>query len=334
MAVVLAKYELLHLYERMLLIRRTEERIALLYQQGELPGIVHLSIGQEAVAVGVCSHLASADKITSTHRGHGHFLAKGGNVRALMAELYGKSTGACRGKGGSMHVTDFSVGIMGANGLVAGGIPIATGAGLAEQLRRTGRVAVSFFGDGATNHGAFPESLNLAAIWRLPVVYVCENNQYTEFTSTRALTAGEIVDRARPYGITTIAVDGQDVLKVHEAAGVAVDKARAGEGPSLIEAQTYRYRGHQEGEETFLKTRYRTEQEEGEWKLRDPIGLFAKRLGWANILDPSQEAEMERRIAESLDDAVAFAKDSSYPSPESAFEDHFASSLLRRSEWQ
>lgn len=218
------------LYRRMLLIRRMEERLAEVVSSGELPGAVHLYIGQEAVAAGVCVHLDDHDWIASTHRGHGHFLAKGGEPHAMMAEILGRDTGICRGKGGSMHVADFARGILGANGIVGGGIGLAVGAALAAQLDGQGRVAVAFFGDGGANQGVVMEALNLAAIWKLPLLLVCENNGFSEFSPTATVTAGEIAARAHPFGLPGVVVDGNDVLAVWEAAGKAVGRARTGHG--------------------------------------------------------------------------------------------------------
>jgi len=222
----------LEMLRSMLRIRRFEERLALLFKRGKLPGFVHLYIGEEAVAVGVCSALRAEDRITSTHRGHGHLLAKGAQADRMMAELFGRVTGYCRGKGGSMHIADFGVGIIGANGIVGGGIPIATGAAWGDRQLGRDLVTVSFFGDGASNQGVFFESMNLAAIWRLPVVFVCENNGYTEWTPTERLTAGKISGRSVPFGVPGLEVDGNDVLSVHAAARQAVRRARAGEGPA------------------------------------------------------------------------------------------------------
>ncbi|HEY3461338.1 MAG TPA: thiamine pyrophosphate-dependent dehydrogenase E1 component subunit alpha, partial [Casimicrobiaceae bacterium] len=230
----------LRLYRRMLLIRRMEERLGDVQKAGELPGPVHLYIGQEAVAVGVCDHLNDRDWIASTHRGHGHFLAKGGDPTSMVAEIFGRSTGICGGKGGSMHVADVRRGILGANGIVGGGIGLATGAALAAQLDGKRRVAVAFFGDGGANQGVLMEALNLSAIWKLPLVLVCENNGFSEFSPTATVTAGEIVARATPFGVAAAKANGNDVLDLHRVAGEAVERARLGDGPTLIEARTYR----------------------------------------------------------------------------------------------
>ena len=263
--------ELLELYRRMLLIRRMEERLGEVVKTGELPGPVHLYIGQEAVAVGVCSHLGDRDWITSTHRGHGHFLAKGGDPHAMIAEILGRDTGICHGKGGSMHVADFGRGILGANGIVGGGIGLALGAALAAQLDGQGRVSVAFFGDGGANQGVIMESLNIAAIWKLPLLLVCENNGFSEFSPTASVTAGDIAARAAPFGVPGVTVDGNAVLEVRRVAGEAVERARRGDGPTLIEALTYRWRGHVETEASFLSGKYRGEEEIARWRERDPI---------------------------------------------------------------
>jgi pyruvate dehydrogenase E1 component alpha subunit len=283
-----ASEDRLELYRRMLLIRRMEERLGEVVKSGELPGPVHLYIGQEAVAVGVCAHLTDRDWIASTHRGHGHFLAKGGDPRAMIAEILGRDTGICHGKGGSMHVADFGRGIIGANGIVGGGIGLALGAALAAQLDALGRVSVAFFGDGGANQGVIMEALNIAAIWKLPLLLVCENNGFSEFSPTASVTAGEIAARAAPFGVPGVTVDGNDVLEVRRVAGEAVGRARRGAGPTLIEARTYRWRGHVETEASFLSAKYREDDEIARWRERDPIerlraALLASSAGAANL---------------------------------------------------
>jgi len=270
--------DLLALYRRMLLIRRMEERLGTVVQSGELPGPVHLYIGQEAVAVGVCAHLTDDDWIASNHRGHGHFLAKGGTPHSMVAEIFGRDTGICRGKGGSMHVADFGRGILGANGIVGGGIGLAAGAALAAQLDGRGRVSVVFFGDGGANQGVVSEVINIAAIWKLPLLLVCENNGFSEFSPTSTVTAGEIAARAQPFGIPGVTVDGNDVLAVWQVTAEAVERARSGQGPTLIEARTYRWRGHVETEKSFLSGKYREDDEIAEWQGRDPIVRLKARL--------------------------------------------------------
>jgi TPP-dependent pyruvate/acetoin dehydrogenase alpha subunit len=260
-----------HALDTMWRIRRFEEAVDDLFGRGLMHGTMHLSIGQEASATGTCLALRTDDAITSTHRGHGHCIAKGASLERMMAELLGKETGYCRGRGGSMHIADTATGNLGANGIVAGGIPIATGAALAHKLQGLDRVVVSFFGDGATNEGAFHEALNLAAIWELPVVFVCENNKYgMSFSTDLSIAIEHIADRAAAYGMPGQTVDGNDVEAVNAAVGVAVARARAGGGPTLVEAETYRWKGHSKSD----KNLYRTREEIAEWRERDPIGRF------------------------------------------------------------
>jgi TPP-dependent pyruvate/acetoin dehydrogenase alpha subunit len=236
------------MYKKMLTIRRFEERVLQEFQQGNLPGFIHSYIGQEAIAVGVCSHLRIDDRIVSNHRGHGHCIAKGADMKRMMAEIYGKKTGYCQGKGGSMHIADFTIGMLGANGIVGAGLPIATGSALAAQLEGGDRISVVFFGDGACDEGEFHESLNLASIWKLPIVYVCENNQYGVNTATSySMAAEHVADRAAAYSMPGIAADGNNIATVYETTEQAVKRARAGAGPSLIEFKTYRWRNHFEG---------------------------------------------------------------------------------------
>ena len=316
----LGNEQLLALYERMLLIRRMEERLRTDAAAGVLPGAVHLYIGQEAIATGVCARLRENDLITSTHRGHGHFLAKGGDPKAMMAEIWGKRTGICRGMGGSMHVADFSKGILGANGIVGGGFAIATGAAYASKLQKDGRVSVAFFGDGASNQGVFMECLNVSSLWKLPLVFVCEHNQFSEFTPAADCTSGEIADRARAFKIPVAVIDGNDVSAVWQAAGEAVERARRGEGPSFIEAKTYRIQGHLEAEDLFLAGgKYRDKQEIDEWRKRDPIdrlkeGLLAKGTKAADL------DAIGTRIASTVEQAVKFAQDSEPADAELAFD--------------
>ena len=305
-------------------IRRFEERASDDYQAGAIYGVVHCYIGEEAVAVGICSALNRDDQIISTHRGHGHCLAKGADLNRMMAELYGRQTGYCKGKGGSMHIADFSIGMLGANGIVAGGIPIVTGAGLAAQLEGKGRVAVSFFGDGASNAGPFHESINIAATWKLPMLYVCENNLYSAgTTAAETLALSDVAARAAGYGIPGVVVDGNDVMAVYEAAEAAVNRARAGQGPTLIECKTYRWRGHTErpGQEDP-----RPKEEIEEWQQRDPINRFATSLMEHGILTEEAWQKMDAEILAAIEDAVKFSKESPFPEPEEAVEDIFAES--------
>ncbi len=321
----LPQEELLEMYRRMVLIRRMEEQLARDCAAGKLPGPVHLYVGEEAVAVGVCRHLSERDWITSTHRGHGHFLAKGGDPARMMAEIYGRADGICGGFGGSMHVADFSKGIIGANGVVGGGIALATGAALAAQLDGDGRVAVAFFGDGAANQGVLAEALNVAALWKLPLVLVCENNGFSEFSPTATVTAGSIAERARPFGVPAIEVDGNDVIAVWQAANQAVRRAREGGGPSLIEARTYRTRGHVEYEVTFITEPYRDEAEVEAWKARDPIRRLAERLIAEDPQIAPTLAAIDQEIEEVVRAAVAFAEASPEPDPATARGRMFAS---------
>ena len=319
-----AKEKLLSLYRTMVTIRRFEEAIRDLFFQGQIPGFVHVSIGEEAVPTGVCAALSPTDYITTTHRGHGHMLAKGGALKPMMAELFGKRTGYCKGKGGSMHIVSYELGILGANGIVGANIPIATGAALASSFHCNERVAVSFFGDGASNEGTFHESLNLAGLWKLPVIYVCQNNGYAEFTPTSQSTSvPDIAVRAQGYNMPGVIVDGNDVLAVFEVMQAAVARARRGDGPTLIEAKTYRWEGHVVGEQAFVPD-YRPNDEIEAAKRRCPIALFAQKLLGTGFID---QAELERVAAEvqrDLDAAVAFAQSSPFPDPQEALEDLFA----------
>ena len=300
--------ELRALYERMLLIRRVEERLRDESAAGALPGAVHLYIGEEAVAAGVCAHLEDRDYVTSTHRGHGHFLAKGGDVKAMMAEIWAKQEGICRGMGGSMHVADLSKGILGANGIVGAGLAIATGAAFGAKLDGDGKVAVCFFGDGAANQGVLMENLNVSTLWGLPLVFVCENNTFSEFTPSREVTAGRIADRARAFSMPTVEVDGNDAVAVWQAAGEAVERARAGGGPSFVEAHTYRIQGHFEAESFVLSGgRYRDEEEIASWAAKDPITRLAARLVAAGIADEKAVAAVDVRVLDQVEDAVRFA---------------------------
>ena len=303
-------------------IRRFEERASDDFQAGQIYGVVHCYIGQEAVATGVCANLNRDDQIISTHRGHGHCIAKGADLKRMMAELYGKRTGYCKGKGGSMHIADFSIGMLGANGIVAGGIPIITGAGLAAQLEGKGRVAVSFFGDGASSAGPFHESVNIAALWKLPMLYVCENNLYGVNTpASEAVSAKDVAERAAAYGIPGVVVDGNDVLAVHEVAEAAVQRARAGQGPTLIECKTYRWRNH-----TEIKgvPDPRPPEELDEWKHKDPIAGFVSKLTAQGSLTEDAWKKMDNDILQAVEDAVTFAKDSPFPDLDTAVEDVFA----------
>jgi len=301
--------EALRLYESMVLIRRVEERLRDDSAAGKLPGAVHLYIGEEAIAAGVCAHLRDRDYATSTHRGHGHFLAKGGDVRAMMAEIWAKREGICRGMGGSMHVADISKGILGANGIVGAGLSIATGAAFGAKLDGDGKVAVCFFGDGASNQGVLMETLNVSTLWQLPVIFVCENNGFSEFTPAAEVTAGRIADRARAFGMPTREVDGNDVTEVWRAAGAAVRRARDGGGPSFIEARTYRIQGHFEAEAFVLGNgRYRDTGEIEAWQQKDPIARFRTRLVESDTAEAADLDRIEAEVLDRVQDAVAYAE--------------------------
>ncbi len=312
---------LLDLYRGMLTIRRFEEQLEQLVSRGALAGVVHLYVGEEATAVGVCAALRSDDVITSTHRGHGHLIAKGADVRRMMAELFGKATGQCKGKGGSMHIADFSLGILGACGIVGGGIPVATGAALGFQLQGADRVAVAFFGDGASNEGSFHESLNFAAVMKLPVIFVCEENGFCEFDYGRKTTSVEnVVQRAAAYDIPGVQVDGNDVLAVRAATAAAVERARRGEGPTLLEAKTYRFGGHSVGEREFLAGQiYRPDEEVVARQAFDPITTFVERLG----AEPRELERVDAEVRALIGDAVQFAEASPYADVDEAFADVF-----------
>jgi acetoin:2,6-dichlorophenolindophenol oxidoreductase subunit alpha len=311
--------EALRLYESMVLIRRVEERLRDDSAAGKLPGAVHLYIGEEAVAAGVCAHLGDRDYATSTHRGHGHFLAKGGDVKAMMAEIWAKREGICQGMGGSMHVADISRGILGANGIVGAGLSIATGAAFGAKLDGAGRVAVCFFGDGASNQGALMECLNVSTLWQLPVIFVCENNGFSEFTPSSEVTAGRICDRARAFGMPTAEVDGNAVTDVWQAAGEAIHCARDGGGPSFIEARTYRIQGHFEAEAFVLGNgRYRAEAEIDAWREKDSIARFRGELTAAGIASAADLDRIEAGVIERVQDAVAYAEAGQPADPELA----------------
>ena len=314
---------LLHLYRRMMRIRVFEEKVQELHKLGRLPGFVHVYLGEEAVAVGACSVLRDTDHITSTHRGHGHCIAKGADVAPMMAELFGRTDGYCRGKGGSMHIIDTSRGILGANGIVGGGIPMATGSGLADAVLGRDGVTICFFGDGAANQGVLMEALNLAAIWKLPIIYLCESNHYMEFTATTDLTAGRIYRRAEPFGLIGMEVDGNDVLEVRRVVGEAAGRARRGEGPTLIEAVTYRFAGHSEGESAFVSA-YRTDEEVESWKARDPVTSFRALLLAETPITVSEIEAIDAEEQSAVESAVDFAEASPFPLPEEAFDHVFA----------
>ena len=302
---------LLEMYRRMLTIRYFEETVFEVYRKGWMPGLAHLSDGQEATPVGVCMALRPDDTITSTHRGHGHIIAKGGRVEPMMAEVMGKVTGYCRGKGGEMHIADVSLGILGANGIVGGGLGIATGSAFTAKREGKGRVSVAFFGDGAQNQGIWYETANLAALWKLPLIYVCENNQYTEFTNHKKLVSGKgLAARAEAMGMRAVEVDGTDVIAVHHAALELVEAARRGEGPATLVCNTFRYGGHHVGEPG---TAYRTKEEIAAWKQRDAILAFEKKLVENKVLAPQDIETMRDEVDKRVHEAVEKARQDPFP---------------------
>jgi pyruvate dehydrogenase E1 component alpha subunit len=321
-ATELTKDRLMWMYETMVKIRLHENKAAELFAQGKIKGFVHLYVGEEAVAVGVMAALKPGDVITGTHRSHGHYIAKGGDIKASFAELFGKRTGSNKGKGGSMHIADPDIGMLGANGMVGGGIPHAVGAALAFKLLGKDNVAVAFFGDGGSNQQNFHEAINLAAIWKLPVIFVCENNLYQislPYSKQQLITS--VAERGKAYGIPGVSVDGQDVLAVYEATREAVERARRGEGPTLIEARTYRFRGHFEGDPQIYRSK-----EEVEWWMnnKDPIKIFEKYLLERGIATREELDAIWKRVSNEVEEAVKFAEESPYPSPEELYDDVFA----------
>jgi pyruvate dehydrogenase E1 component alpha subunit len=316
------KEEKLDLYRKMLTIRAFEEKTGELFAQGLIPGFIHLSIGEEASSVGSCSVLRDDDYVASTHRGHGHLIAKGADPRRMFAELFGRKAGYCKGKGGSMHIADFSIGILGANGVVGGGFPIIIGAGLSIKLRKSDQVGVVFFGDGAANRGTFHEAANMAAIWKLPVVFVCENNLYASTTPARySLAGGSVAGRAAAYGIPGYAINGNDILEVRKTMGRAVKWAREGKGPSIVENKTYRYRGHFEGD----PQKYRTQKEIGEFQRKgDPIQLFKGILKKEGVLTDKLDKDLRDEVTNLIEEAVRYAQEAPLPDPEESLEDLFA----------
>ncbi|MCS7247964.1 MAG: thiamine pyrophosphate-dependent dehydrogenase E1 component subunit alpha [Anaerolineales bacterium] len=313
---------LIEMYRRMLTIRFFEEAVFEVYRRGWMPGLAHLSDGQEATPVGVCMALRPDDTITSTHRGHGHIIAKGGQVEPMMAEVMGKVTGYCRGKGGEMHIADVSLGILGANGIVGGGLGIAAGSAFTAKREGKGRVSVAFFGDGAANQGLWYETANIAVLWKLPLIYVCENNQYTEFTHWKKLTAGEgLAVRARAMGMPGIEVDGNDVVAVYQAARELVERARRGEGPATLVCHTIRYGGHHVGDPG---TAYRTKEEMEEWRKKDPIERCERLLLETGILSPQAIEATRNEIYERVQKAVEQARQDPFPPVEEVYEHVYA----------
>jgi pyruvate dehydrogenase E1 component alpha subunit len=315
------KAKSINMYRKMLEIRHFEEKVHELYGQNLVPGTIHLYAGQEATAVGVCTNLRKDDYITSTHRGHGHCIAKGAKLEKVMAEILGKKTGYCKGKGGSMHIADFTIGMLGATAVVGAGLPIVTGAGLSIKLRGTDQVVACFFGDGASNQGTFHEGINMAAVWALPVLFVCENNLYAMGTrQSRVMMIENVADRASAYGIPGVTVDGNDVIAVYEATHEAVRRAREGKGPTLIECKTYRYKGHSR----FDPATYRPKEEVEDWLRKDPIPRFKKKLLEKGFLTEKEAIQIEEEVVKAVEAAVKFAVESPYPAPEEALEDVYA----------
>ena len=311
---------LLDLHRRMVRIRRFEETAGKMMEDGKIPGALHLYVGEEAVASGVLAHLSNQD---STHRGHGHLIAKGGAFDRMFAELFGRSTGYCKGKGGSMHISNMELGMLGANGIVGGGPPIAMGAAFSNKFRKTNNVACCFFGDGASNEGSFHEAANMAALYKLPAVFVCENNGYGEYTPQANHQAiVDVADRAQGYGMPGVIVDGMDVIAVYEAAGEAIARARAGEGPTLLECKTYRYYDHVGVRGMGLS--YRTDEEVEEWKKKDPIDQFEASLAQQGILSEADAQAVHTEVLAEIDEAIKFAEDSPYPEPSAVLEDVYA----------
>jgi len=311
---------LLDMHERMVRIRIFEEEAGKLMENGKVPGALHLYVGQEAVATGVMVHLTDEDQITSTHRGHGHLIAKGGQFKEMYAELYGKATGYCKGMGGSMHISNLDIGILGANGIVAGGPPIAMGAAFSNKYRGTDQVAATFFGDGASNEGAFHEAANMAALYKLPCLFVCENNGFGEYTSQKRHQAiRDVADRAAGYGMPGVIVDGMDVIAVYEAAGEAIDRARRGEGPTLLECKTYRYYDHVGVRGMGIA--YRSDEEVEEWKQRDAIRLLEDRMAEQGVLSSDDAAAVHERVRQEAFEAIEWAEASPYPAVEDLLKD-------------
>ena len=316
---------------RMMLIRKFDETVKDLVQSAELVGMAHCYIGEEAVAVGACTALRDEDYITGNHRSHGHPISKGGDVRRAMAELLGKATGYCKGKGGSMHLADFDIGILGESGIVASALPVAVGAAMGSKMQNNDRVVISFFGDGASNQGACHEAMNLASIWKLPVIFLCENNQYAVTTSFKETVSTENVsDRATAYNMPGVLVDGQDVMAMHEATVHAVQRARAGEGPTLLEAKTYRYEDHSEGLNRILREPYRTEEEIEFWRQRDPIDIHSKWLLENDVASQEEIDKVQNDVYEAIGDALQFARESPYPDEADLFTDMYADPIPLR----
>jgi len=321
----LDKQQLVEMYRRMCRIRYFEEAVIEIHSSGELIGPAHPYIGEEAVAVGACAALRDTDRIAGNHRSHGHPIAKGGDVNRAMAEILGKSDGYCKGKGGSMHLADFSIGILGESGIVASSVPIATGAALAAKLSKQDFVSLVFFGDGASNQGACHESMNMASLWDLPVIFMCENNGYAITTSYKnSVSVDHVSDRASAYGMPGVLIDGQDAIAVWEATNEAVRRARAGEGPTLIEAMTYRFEDHSLGLDKIRKSEYRTQEEVDEAMTRDPLPIHRSAMINQGFVSATECDEIEATVHSEIEGAVEFARNSPYPKPEDLYEDMWA----------
>ena len=317
----ISKEQMKDMYVKMRRIRDFESTAARLFAEGKIPGFVHLYLGEEAIAPAVCECLRDDDFITSTHRGHGHIIAKGGDLNLMMAELFGRETGYCKGKGGSMHIADRDKGILGANGIVGAGHCISTGAGLSAKIRGTDQVCVCFFGDGSTNQGTFHESLNMASIWKLPIIFVCENNHYgISMSQDRHQAIKDVADRGAAYNIPGVSVDGNDPLAVYEAAHEAVARARAGKGPTLIECKTYRQHGHFEGDPAI----YKPKEEQEAWMEKDPMPRFAKFLVENGVMTQAEVDAADAQVAKEIEDAIAFADAQPLPDVETAVVDVYS----------
>lgn len=317
----LNKEQLLAFYKNMVTIRAFESKAVELFAAGEIPGFVHLYLGEEAIATGVCANLEKKDYIASTHRGHGHLISKGGDLKLMMAELYGKATGYCKGKGGSMHIADVDLGILGANGIVGAGMPIATGAAFACKYKKSDAVAVAFFGDGASDRATFHESLNMASIWNLPVVFVCENNGWAISNSQKDhQNITDISDRASGYGIPGVSVDGNDVIAVYEAASAAIERARKGEGPTLVECKTWRHRGHFEGDPGA----YKDPKDQEEWLKKDPIAKLEKNLLKLKYATQAELDQVKEAAQAEIEAAIKYAQESPAPDPSEVLTDVYA----------
>lgn len=320
MAKKIPKATLLDMHERMVRIRLFEEAAGRLAQENRIPGFMHLYVGEEAVASGACAALTLEDQITSTHRGHGHLIAKGGDFKLAMAELMGKATGYCKGKGGSMHISDLDLAMLGANGIVGGGVPIAVGAAFSNKYQKNGKVAMAFFGDGSTNIGAWHEAVAMGTALDLPIVFMCENNEYAEYTAReRVMAITDVADRAAAYGMPGVIVDGMDVVAVHEAAVAAVERARSGGGPSMVECKTYRYFDH--AGVKGLGVTYRTDEEVQEWMDRDPIKAFEAQLSKTRVLSKAKAEAVHAKVQAEVDEAIEWAEAQPNPDPSEVLTD-------------